>query len=72
MKSEDKARPHFETYMRNLTLNIDRAEDGSYLDVRVENSWMDYLVGWMHCSLFKTNEERAKLLKQLDEMQGSP
>ena len=70
MTSEDKARPHFEVYMVNLTLKIDRLENGKYADDRVENSWMDYWVGWLHCSLFTSNEEHAKLRNRLDEMLG--
>ena len=72
MTSEYKARPHFEKYMRNLNVKIDRSKDGEYTAVNVENSWMDYLVGWTHCALLNADEERAKLLKQLDEMRGSP
>ena len=71
MTSEDKARPHFEKYMVNLTLKIDRLENGKYADDRVENSWMDYWVGWAHCAVFTTAGERAKVQKQLDEMRGS-
>ena len=70
MKSEDAARPHFEKYMRNLSVKIDRSKDGEYTEVNVENSWMDYLVGWTHCALLKADEERARLLKQLAEMRG--
>ena len=72
MTSEDKARQHFEAYMRNLTLNIDRLENGSYSDVRVENTWIDYLIGWTHCALLNADEERAKLLKRLADMRGAP
>ena len=72
MKSEDNARPHFEKYMRNLNVKIDRSKDGDYTEVRVENSWIDYLIGWTHCALFTANEEQAKLLKRLDELRGSP
>ena len=72
MTSEDKARPHFEKYMGNLTLKIDRLENGKYADDRVENGWMDYLVGWTHCALSKANEERAKLQKQLADLRKLP
>ena len=72
MKSEDKARPHFEKYMRNLNVKIDRSKDGEYTEANVENSWMDYLVGWTHCALLNADVERAKLLKQLAEMRGEP
>ena len=72
MKSEDQARPHFENCMRNLTMKIDRLESGKYADDRVENSWMDYLCGWVHSALFSAKEERAKLLKQLDEIRKAP
>ena len=71
MKSEDNARPHFEKYMGNMAINIGRLANGKYADERVENSWLDYWMGWVHCSLFTTNEERAKLQKQIDEMRGS-
>ena len=70
MKSEDAARRHFERYMRNLNVKIDRSKDGEYTEVNVENSWRDYLVGWTHCALLKADEERAKLLKQLAELRG--
>ena len=70
MKSETNARPYFEQHMTNLTLNTDRLENGQYTDARVENSWLDYLVGWTHCSLFAANSQRAKLRKTLDEMRN--
>ena len=72
MISEDKARPYFENYMRNLTIKVDRSESGKYTDDRVETSWLDYLCGWVHGSLFITNDERVNLQKQLDEIRGSP
>ena len=72
MTSEDKARPHFEKYMGNLTMKIDRLESGKYTDNRVENSWMDYLVGWIHCSLFTSDEEHAKLRNRIDELREMP
>ena len=69
---KDKARKHFEKYMGNLTLSTARLENGNYLDSRVENSWLDYLVGWTHCALLKADEERAKLLKQLADLRKLP
>ena len=72
MKSETNARPYFEQYMTNLTLNTDRLENGQYTDARVENSWVDYLVGWTHCSLFVDSGQREKLRKKLDEMRNLP
>ena len=72
MTSEDNARPFFEKYMGNLTMNVDRLESGNYTDSHVENIWLDYLVGWTHCSLFTAKKERVKVLKQLDELRGSP
>ena len=68
MTSEDKARPHFEKYMGNLAMKIDRLESGQYTDSRVDNMWMDYLVGWTHCALFTTNAEQDKLIKRLEEI----
>ena len=68
MKSEEKARPYFEKYMGNLTMKVDRLEDGKYADGRVEDSWLDYWVGWTQCALFATSEERANLRKRLKDM----
>ena len=72
MKSEDKARPHFEKYMSNLTIKVDRLGNGKYADARVENSWLDYWCGWVHGSLFINNEERAKMRQQLAEIREQP
>ena len=68
MTTEDNARPHFEKYMRNLKMKIDRAKSGKYIDDRVDNMLMDYMCGWAHCALFAANEERAKIQKQMDEI----
>ena len=68
MKSEDNARPFFEKYMLNMTMKIDRLESGNYVDDRVENSWMDFLIGWTHCSFFAADYEHARCLERLDEM----
>ena len=72
MTSEDKARPHFEKYMGNLTMKIDRLESGQYTDSRVDNMWMDYLVGWTHCALFAAHVEHAGWRERLDELRGMP
>ena len=68
MNSEDNARPYFEKYMRNLTMNVDRLGSGQYTDNRVDNMWMDYMCGWTHCALFTTNAEQDKLIKRLEEI----
>ena len=73
MKSTDNARPHFEKYMVGImNIKIDRSKNGQYTDAGVENSWLDYIVGWTHCALLKADEERAKLLKQLAALRKSP
>ena len=71
MTSEDNARPYFEKYMRNLTMNVDRLESGQYADNRVDNMWMDYMCGWAHCALFTANAEQDKLIKRLNEIRES-
>ena len=71
MKSETNARPYFEKYMGNLTMKIDRLENGKYADDRVEDSWLDYWVGWTQCALFTSNEERAKVHERLKDLMES-
>ena len=71
MTLEDKSRMYFEQYMGNLAREVDRLESGEYADDRVENSWLDYRVGWAQCSLFMINEERDKIRIRLDEMRAA-